>query len=443
VTALRVIPWLFTIALLLGSAVGQETFRIAIGVDPDTLDPQQSTTTTVDNIMDYVVEGLVTIDANGRTQPALATSWTTSDDGLTLDVELRQGVTFHDGTPFTSAEVVWTFERLLDPDVRNPRRGPIAAIESVEATGEHAVRFNLSEPAPYLVGALSMTTNVILPPSIVDVEGNSYENITHLVGTGPYRFVERALGENVVVERFDGYWGEMPYYEQVVFQVVPEATTRQSLVLAGQVDLAILPPTSDIPALEANPRTEVVLGPSNRTIFIAINNDDPALDDPRVRQALNYAVDKEAIIQGILFGAAEPMDAPMADSLFGYEEVGMYPYDPERPANSSPRPASRRASSSSTSWPPPAGTCRTSPPPKRSRTSCARSASTRRSAPWIGRRTSARCSSRRNRTRRNSTCSGGRRRTWIPRSRWSSSRVGSTRRTAWRPRSTRTPRSTR
>lgn len=329
-TAFRVLPWLFVLVLSFGSALGQETFRIAIGVDPDTLDPQQSTTTTVDNIMDYVVEGLVTIDASGQTQPALATSWTTSDDGVTLDVELRQGVTFHDGTPLTSAEVVWTFERLLDPDVRNPRRGPIAAIESVEATGEHAVRFNLSEPAPYLVGALSMTTNVILPPSIVDVEGNSYENVTHLVGTGPYRFVERALGENVVVERFDDYWGEVPHYEQVVFQVVPEATTRQSLVLAGQVDLAILPPTSDIPALEANPRTEVVLGPSNRTIFIAINNNDPALDDPRVRQALNYAVDKEAIIQGILFGAAEPMDAPMADSLFGYEEVGMYPYDPEK-----------------------------------------------------------------------------------------------------------------
>lgn len=326
----RLAPLLALLALIAGSAFAQETFRIAIGVDPDTLDPAQSTTTTVDNVMDYMAETLVAIDETGALIPRLATSWTTSEDGLAIDFELRQGVTFHDGTPFTSEAVVWTFERLLDPEVRVPRRGPLSPIESVEATGEHSVRLNLSTPAPYLVGALSQTTNAILLPSSVDVEGNSYQNITRLMGTGPYTFESRSLGERIVVDRYDGYWGEMPYYERVIFQIVPEATTRESLLLAGQVDLIILPPASDIPALEANPRTEVVLGPSNRTIFIVINTKDPALQDPRVRQALNYAVDKEAIVQGILFGAADVMDAPMADSLFGYSPIGAYPYDPER-----------------------------------------------------------------------------------------------------------------
>jgi len=324
-------PLLLVLAVLLGAtAVAQETFRIAIGVDPDTLDPVQGTTTTVDNILDYVVEPLASINENGELVPMLATSWTVADDGLSIDLELREGVTFHDGTPFDAEAAVWNIERVLDPDVRVPRRGPFAAIASVEATGEHELRVNLSEPAPYMMGVLAQTLVGMLSPASVDAEGNSFENVTMPVGTGPYTYTSRSPGENLIVDRYDGYWGEMPYYDRVVFQVVPEATTRESLLLADQVDLIILPPTSDIPALEANPRTEVVLGPSNRTIFIVLNNDAPELADPRVRQALNYAVDKEAIVQGILFGAADVMDAPMADSLFGYEEIGAYPYDPER-----------------------------------------------------------------------------------------------------------------
>jgi len=192
------------------------------------------------------------------------------------------------------------------------------------------VRLHLSQPAPYMPGALTQSTAAIVSPASVDLEGNSYENITRLVGTGPYVFESRALGERIVVRKFADYWGEEPYYDEVVFQVVPEATTRESLLLAGQVDMIILPPASDIPALQANPSVEVVFGPSNRTIFIVINTSKPPLDDARVRQALNYAVDKEAIVQGILFGAADVMDAPMASSLFGYTSIGAYEYDPER-----------------------------------------------------------------------------------------------------------------
>jgi ABC-type transport system substrate-binding protein len=327
---IRLAPLLVLLALAAGAAFGQETFRIAIGVDPDTLDPVQGTTTTVDNVLDYVVEPLAVIDESGGLVPRLATSWTVADDGLSIDLELRRGVTFHDGTPFDADAAIWNVERVLDPEVRVPRRGPFSAITSVEATGTHAIRVNLAEPAPYMMGVLAQTLIGMMSPASVDIDGNSYQNITVPIGTGPYTYSDRTPSERVVVDRYDGYWGEMPYYERVIFQIVPEATTRESLLLAGQVDLIILPPTSDIPALQANPRTEVVLGPSNRTIYIVINNDDPVLQDRRVRQALNYAVDKEAIVQGILFGAADPMDAPMADSLFGYTEIGAYPYDPER-----------------------------------------------------------------------------------------------------------------
>ncbi len=319
------------IALFLaGSALAQDTFRIAIGVDADSLDPVQGTTTTIDNIVDYIAQTLIGIDETGALVPLLATEWTTADDGLAMDLTLREGVTFHDGTPLTADVVVWNFDRLLDPEVNVPRRGPYGPIESAEAVDDLHVRLHLTSPAPYMAGALTQSTAAIISPASVDMEGNSYANITHPVGTGPYRFESRSFGENIQVSRFDDYWGEPPYYERVVFQIVPEATTRESLLLAGQVDMIILPPASDIPALDANPAVEVVFGPSNRTIFIVINTTKPGLDDPRVRQALNYAVDKQAIVDGILFGAADVMDAPMAESLFGYAPQGTYEYDPER-----------------------------------------------------------------------------------------------------------------
>ncbi|MEJ2359042.1 MAG: ABC transporter substrate-binding protein [Deinococcales bacterium] len=317
-------------ALLAGAALAQQTFRIAIGVDPDSLDPAQGTTTTVDNVLDYMVQPLVTIDESGKLVPDLATSWSTSADGKTLTFDLRQGVTFQDGTPFDASAVKWNLERLLDPKVRVPRRGQLTVIDSVEVVDAHTVRLHLKEPSPALVGAMSQTTAAMLSPASVDKEGNSYANIVHPVGTGPYVYTSRQKGTNVVVSRFDGYWGEKPYYDKVVFQIVPEATTRESLLLAGQVDLIILPPTSDLPALQNNPRVKVLFGPSDRTIFIAINTSKKVLDDKRVREALNYAVDKQAIIKGVLFGAADPMDAPMAPSIFGYQKIGAYPYDPEK-----------------------------------------------------------------------------------------------------------------
>jgi ABC-type transport system substrate-binding protein len=128
----------------------------------------------------------------------------------------------------------------------------------------------------------------------------------------------------------DKYWGKKPTYDTVVFRSVPEAATRESLLLAGQVDLIVLPPIADVPALQKNPAVKVLLAQSDRTIFISFNTSKPLLNDVRIRQALNYAVDKKAIIQNVLFGAADAIDAPMASSLFGYCKAGSYEYNPAK-----------------------------------------------------------------------------------------------------------------
>ncbi|MBT9259812.1 MAG: ABC transporter substrate-binding protein [Clostridiales bacterium] len=307
-----------------------ETLQVAIGIDADTLDPAGQTTTTIQNMVDYVVETLVTMDQNGDTQPLLAESWETSPDGLTLTFHLKKGIQFHDGTPFNAEAVKFSMERLLNPEVKVPLRAPYTVIESVEAPSEDRVVFHLKQPSPALVAALTSTAAGIISPASVDRHGNTFTNYQHPVGTGPYVFKEWAKNDHITLIRNESYWGNKPYYGSVTFKVVPEAATRESMLLAGQADIIILPPISDLQALEKNPKVKVLKAPSNRTIFIVINNQDPVLSDKRVRQALNYAVDKKSIIQNVLFGAAEELDAPMSKALFGYCSVGTYAYDPDK-----------------------------------------------------------------------------------------------------------------
>src|SRR5215510_24274 len=332
----RVRAWRLPLAALavlvvvtLAGAASAATFRIAVGIDPDTLDPVQTTTTTVANVLDYMVETLTFLDSKGEVRPMLAESWAASPDGTQYTLKLRKGVTFHDGTPFDAKAVKWNLDRLKDPNVRVPVRAPFP-LKDIEVVDPATVKITLTRPSAPFVMALSSTTAGIVSPASADQHGNEYKNMQHPIGTGPYVFKERKKGESVTITLYDKYWGKKPAYDTVVFRVVPEAATRESLILAGQVDLMVLPPIADLPALQKNPAVKVLLAPSDRTMFISLNNTKPLLSDVRVRQALNYAVDKKAIIENVLFGAADEMDAPMASSLFGYCKAGTYDYNPAK-----------------------------------------------------------------------------------------------------------------
>ncbi len=313
-----------------GSGSSDKTFDVAVGIDLDTLDPPQMTTTTVANLVDYSVETLTKLAKNGQTVPGLATSWQLSGDNKTLTLQLRKGVKFQDGTPFNAKAVKFNLDRLLDPKVESPQRAPYESIASVQPVGESTVKLNLSHPDPALVAALSASSAGIISPKSINAPGNSYTNVTHPVGTGPYSFVSYQQGDSVHFKKFDGYWGPKPYYENVVFHIVPEAATRESLVLSGQDEMAVLPPVADLQQLQQGDDTNVLMAPSDRTIFMAFKTPGNTFDDPTVRQAINYAVNKQAIIKNVLFGAAEPMTAPVAPSVEGYCKVGSYPFDPKK-----------------------------------------------------------------------------------------------------------------
>lgn len=340
VVILAVVALVIVAALATGFLVLQPTqqaqpptpkiFRMAVSVDLDTFDPAGQTTTTVANMLDHVVETLFKINEKGELLPNLATDYRFEEGGKVVIIKLKTGVKFHDGSPFNAQAVKFSLDRVLDPKIRVPIRAPYAAIERVEVVDDYTVRIVLKYPFAPLVNALTWTTAAIISPKTVETPGNNYTLITRPIGTGPYVISEYVRGDRLVLTRAPDYWGKKPYYDQIVFKIVPDAATRLSQMLAGEVDMIMLPPVAEIEKLKNNPNLKVLLAPSNRLIFISINNQVEPFKDKRVRQALNYAVDKESIIRNVMFGVVDPVDSPMHKSLFGYCSVGQYPYDPAR-----------------------------------------------------------------------------------------------------------------
>ncbi|MBU6502587.1 MAG: hypothetical protein KGQ35_06960 [Burkholderiales bacterium] len=306
------------------------TLTIGIGVDLDTVDPAQQTTTTVQNVIDYGLQTLVAFDTQGKIKPLLATSWETSKDGLTLTFKLRQGVKFHDGTPFNAEAVAFSLDRLISGKVKVPIGAGFKSMQSIEAVNPTTVAVHLKHPDPNLLPNLSTTMASVFSPTSASKDGNSPTNIVHPVGTGPYQFTHWTKGSEVVYTRVDDYWGQKPYYKTVDFKIIPEANSREAGLLAGQLDVIMNPPVTDLQSLSQNSAVKLLKAPSDRSVFIAINTTKPPFDNVKVRQALNYAVDKSAIIKNVMFDSVNPMDSAFPSSLTGYCKVGAYAYNPDK-----------------------------------------------------------------------------------------------------------------
>jgi len=308
-----------------------EELKIALGIEPDTLDPAAQTTTLVANIVSYMYETLVKVeDPVGEVKPLLAERWEVSGDGLTYTFYLRKNVKFHDGADFDANAVKATFDRLLDPKTRSPQRGVLGHtyIDEVRVVDQFTVAFKLKKPfAPFLRG-LASTHSAIVSPLAIQKYGPDL--IETPAGTGPFKFVSWKRGESLVLERFDNYWGEKATVRSVVIKIMPEAGTREAALLAGDVDISVLPPASDLSKLQANPNVKVYTPPTQRIIFIALNTQWGPLKDVRVRHALNYAVDKKAIVERIVFGLAAPAEAPLPEFLIRNNKIGFYEYNPQK-----------------------------------------------------------------------------------------------------------------
>ena len=306
------------------------TFRIGIGVALDSLDPAQQTTTTVMNVIDYDLQTLVTFNKEGKLEPQLATSWSTSDGGKVLTLNLRKGVTFQDGTPFNAKAVKFSLERLINGKVKVHIGAAYKPIESIDTPDPYTVKIHIKYPDPDLLPNLGATMAAIFSPASVKKHGNSYTNIVWPVGTGPYELVSRTKGSQIVFKRNDHYWGKKPYYNKVEFKIMPEANAREAGLLAGQLDMIMTPPVTDLESLAARGGISVLKAPDDRTVFMGINQKKKPFANKQVRQALNYAVNKKALIKNVLFDTVNPVNSPFADSLASHCKVGNYDYNPAK-----------------------------------------------------------------------------------------------------------------
>ncbi len=307
------------------------TLKFAVGIDVDTLDPAAQTTTTVQNMIDYVFETLVGLDyKQNKILPLLATSWQEASDGLSITFKLRGDAKFQDGTPVNAEAVKFTFDRLLDPKVTVPQRFIVDGIKEVQTVDPLTVRLALSKPVPLLLRNLTATVAAIISPTAFRKIGaaNFTRDITD-AGSGPYLFKEWARGTHLLLVRNPNYWGKKPIFEEVQFRVVPDAGVRETMILAGDVHVALLPPAPDVARIRSNPNLTLVEAPTDRTIFIVLNNQQGPFKDVRVRQAVNYAINKRAILASVLFDLGTVVDSPCPSSLFGYVpmQAGGWPFD--------------------------------------------------------------------------------------------------------------------
>jgi len=309
-------------------ATSGKTLRVGIGVDADTLDPAGQTTTTISNIIRLIAQPLFITSPNGTIVPVLADSYNVSSNGTVYTIKLKKGIKFQDGEPLNSEAVKFTLERILDPNVKVPSRGNFLLIDHVEAVDEYTVNIYLKKPFAPFLGVL--TSAYIIAPNATKQLGDKIANNPAGIGTGPYMFKEWVKGDHITLVANPNYWNGTPYFSQMIFKVVPDASTREAMLLSGDLDLIIQPPPSDLASLSSRGDVKVSWTISTREMYIGINTQYGPLNDTRVRQALNYAIDKDSLIKYVLFGLGSPEDSILPPFVLGHIAVGPYQYDPQK-----------------------------------------------------------------------------------------------------------------
>mgnify|MGYP001028471359 CR=1 FL=1 len=309
--------------------VAPTTLTISMGMEPPTLDPQKCTGMPNLGIIRLITETLTDADyKTGELIPNLAERWDASPDATTWTLYLKQGVKFHDGTPFNATAVKFTYERMMDPKVGGAVGGAYAMIKSVDIKDTYTVVIK-TDPHPPFMRLWWYGPSAIVSPTQVKKLGD-VEFTKVMAGTGPYKLVEHVRGSHIKLAANSDYWGGKPKVDTIIVKPITEAGARLMALEAGEVDFVYAVPPADIPRLEANPNIQMIYGIPTRAMHAPLNTQWGPLKDKRVRQALNYAVDKVTMNERLFKGRAQIMDAPINDRSFGYYKAGPYPYDPAK-----------------------------------------------------------------------------------------------------------------
>jgi peptide/nickel transport system substrate-binding protein len=310
-----------------GGAQPQGELRVAIPWTPENLDPTMNLSSIRAMVGVSMFDSLVGRDADNRIVPQLAESWRLVDD-TTWQLKLRRGVVFHDGEPFNAEAVRFTFQRVLDPEQKSPNRANMAEIARVDVIDDYTVNLVTRQPYAPLINRL--LDFPMVPPKYTAEKGNQGMALKP-VGTGPYRFVELVKDHRLVVEAFDRHWRGAPKIRRIVYKPIPEPFTRAAALRNNEVDLITTIPPSLARELERVGGLRVQRVPSSWIIYLGLNAFKKPLSDVRVRQALNYATDVDAIVKNVLEGSGRRLEGPLTPQMFGYDaSVKGYAHDPAR-----------------------------------------------------------------------------------------------------------------
>ena len=315
-------------------AVDAETIVFAIGRDIAMLDAQVDNTGNSDRYHWQMYDGLYTFDKKGNLTPQIATGVKVSPDGLEYRFTMRTGVKCHNGATLTSKDAKFAFDRILDPAVKSTRRPYFADfIEAVSAPDPQTVVVKLKKPDAVFMNKVAAFVPLI-PMEYTQGLATPEAFARAPVGCGPYKLVEQKIGQSVELARFDDYHGAKPGIRRLVFRVVPEASSRVNALMAGEVDMADGIAPADVARLKQSGGVDVIAVPMGSPLHVRLYANIPGtpLANPKVRLALNYAVDVDAIIKNVMHGIGKPLTT----FISSYYPIGVdpalkpYGYDPAR-----------------------------------------------------------------------------------------------------------------
>ena len=342
----KLLLMLVTASVVLGGvfAAGQaepmdDTETLVVGqiAEPKALDPHTVTAVNDFRILVNLYDGLVQFqDGSLAIEPALATDWEISDDGTVYTFELRQGVMFHDGTPFNAEAVKFNFDRMLNEDHPYYDTGPFplsfyfSAIQETRVVDEYTVQLILGEPFAPLMSNLAYPTGLLVSPAAVREHGADYGR--NPAGTGPYRFVEWESNTQVTVAANEDYWGGRPGVDQIIFRPITDSNTRVTEMLSGGLDLMVEVPPDSVQVFAQRDEFTVYEQAGPHLWFLILNLREGPFTSKAMRQAVNYAIDKEGLVENVLQGTATVADSPIPPAFdWAYnEDLDPYPYDPAR-----------------------------------------------------------------------------------------------------------------
>jgi peptide/nickel transport system substrate-binding protein len=319
----------FAAALLAGVSIAHAKDSVTIGMtlEPPGLDPTTKPAAAIGEIVHYnIFEGLTKINEDFSVTPLLADSWTFSPDLKTLTFNLKKGVKFQDGEPFTSAQVKFSFLRYGAKDSTNKDKAFFASIQSIDASDPAKVTLTFKEPSFAALTHLGYNTAVIID------EKSAADEATHPVGTGPYKLANWNKGASLTLDAWDGYREPARIaIKHATFKFISDPAAETAAILSGDIDAFPRIAAPSLDQFKADPRFQVMVGGTEGKTILAINNRKAPLSELKVRQAIAYAIDRKAIIDGASNGLGAPIGSHLTPNDPGYVDLtGMYPHDPAK-----------------------------------------------------------------------------------------------------------------